>query len=70
MIKTKNNVSYFLAGYKAATMEYGKYSAKTVEVLDRGSVIYNDRAREYLRNYDKCAEDDKGLEEMYKTPQF
>ena len=63
---SKNNVSYFLAGYKAGLIDSGKETPKSVKHKSYTTVEFDNRAKEHLGRYDEEYYDDDGLEEMYK----
>ena len=62
----KNNVSYFIAGYKAALAVNGLFTPEQIEKLDYSELEFGTRMRELIRAYDRAEFDKQGLSEMYK----
>ena len=63
---TKNNVSYFIAGYKSCLVNMGFFTAEEIENLDYTTTDFGNYIKEFLRAYDEEKYDKQGLEIMYK----
>jgi hypothetical protein len=62
---TKNNLSYFMAGFKAGQVDAGE-DPNEIERLDYTTTEFGNKMRQYCRAYDSKEFDDEGLKEMYK----
>jgi|1_EtaG_2_1085319.scaffolds.fasta_scaffold58563_2 hypothetical protein len=60
---SKNNVSYFLAGYKAGLIDSGKETPESVKHKLETTVEFSNKAKEHLRRYNEEYWDDDRLEE-------
>ena len=61
----KNQVSYFIAGYKAALVANKLATPEKIEELDYKTIEFGNNIKAMLREYDKGKYDQDGLEEMY-----
>ena len=63
---TKNNVSYFIAGYKACLVSMGFFTAEEVEHIDYTTTDFGNFIKDFLLAYDDEEFDKQGLQIMYK----
>lgn len=63
---TKNQVSYFIAGYKAGLVRSGTMSSEEIEHEDYTTITFRNEVLKYLRAYNSEEFDKQGLEAMYK----
>lgn len=63
MKTSKNHVSYFEAGYRAALIDRGLNKSAVERMFYRG-IVYPNRVIELLQKYDTFEFDDDGLEVM------
>lgn len=63
---SKNNISYFVAGFKAGLVESGTIDSAEIEELDYKTLDFGKRYRKYLNAYEEKEYHDDGLLEMYK----
>ena len=61
----QNDVSIFIAGFKAAMVRFGKIKPKDVEYMFYSGIEAPNLAREYYRAYTSEKFDTEGLEKMY-----
>lgn len=63
---SKNNISYFIAGFKAGLVESGTMDSLEIEKLDYETLDFGKRWRKYLNAYENKEYHDDGLKEIYK----
>ena len=61
---TKNNVSYFEAGFKAAMLIFGHISEAEVKRRFYSTTLYPNIVRECLRYYDSIEEEGAASDQM------
>lgn len=63
---TKNQISYFIAGYKAGLVRSGTMSSEEIEHLDYTTITFHNEVLKYLKAYNTEEFDKQGLRAMYK----
>jgi hypothetical protein len=63
---TKNNISYFQAGYKSCLAVNRLVSPEEIEKLDYTDINFSNKMLSILRAYNRAEFDEEGLKEMYK----
>lgn len=64
---SKNNVSYFEAGFKAAMAIFGNVSPEEVRRRFYSTTTYQSLARRLLQDYDSREDDTSGTEAMMEN---
>lgn len=64
---TKNNVSYFEAGFKAAMVIFGNMTEAEVKRKFYSTTLYPNVVRECLRDYDSMEDDGAGTDAMLRN---
>lgn len=62
---SKNNVSYFMAGYMAGIVETGKHTPEEIKSLDYHDNYFGNRCRQLYRAYNNFDYHEDGLDNMF-----
>ena len=62
---TKNNVSYFIAGWKASLAFNKTKTPQEIELLDFMTTDFSNVIKTFLREYDTEEFDQQGIKKMY-----